>query len=237
MPPPSVLIFRRRHYRLQRKDHCQGMAVPTALTSRDCSRSPPRSYNSQSGRSLSVCLLNAQTQLGILSRHPQPGEMPALRPIIQPCIGVMTNIAKRIKRILPPSKRNAREKLSCSKRRRRTYLRRRRSCRLQKAGVKPPLPVISSFGLARKMTSHSHYTKVAHESERTHITYAYLHTRKRLYPLYRQGFRANAIHCSRLPYLRRCRRHCAAYGPLRAGCDALGGETRRPRLHSHQRQL
>ena len=53
----------------------------------------PRSYNSQIGVPLSVWLLNEHTQLGIFEAGiSQPGEMQALRDIIQPTIGVLTNI-------------------------------------------------------------------------------------------------------------------------------------------------
>lgn len=53
----------------------------------------PRSYNSQVGVPLSVCLLDGHTQVGIFEAGiSQPDEMQALRAIIQPTIGVMTNI-------------------------------------------------------------------------------------------------------------------------------------------------
>ncbi len=53
----------------------------------------PRSYNSQVGVPLSVCLLNEQTRLAIFEAGiSQPGEMQALQAIIQPTIGVLTNI-------------------------------------------------------------------------------------------------------------------------------------------------
>ncbi|MBO6032221.1 MAG: bifunctional UDP-N-acetylmuramoyl-tripeptide:D-alanyl-D-alanine ligase/alanine racemase [Prevotella sp.] len=51
----------------------------------------PRSYNSQIGVPLSVWLLNEQTEIGIFEAGiSQPGEMLALRDIIQPTIGVLT---------------------------------------------------------------------------------------------------------------------------------------------------
>ena len=51
----------------------------------------PRSYNSQIGVPLSVWLLNEQTEVGIFEAGiSQPGEMSALRDIIQPTIGVLT---------------------------------------------------------------------------------------------------------------------------------------------------
>ena len=53
----------------------------------------PRSYNSQIGVPLSVWLLNEQTEVGIFEAGiSQPGEMFALRDIIQPTIGVLTNL-------------------------------------------------------------------------------------------------------------------------------------------------
>lgn len=53
----------------------------------------PRSYNSQVGVPLSVWLLNEHTQVGVFEAGiSQPGEMGALKAIIQPTIGVMTNI-------------------------------------------------------------------------------------------------------------------------------------------------
>ena len=53
----------------------------------------PRSYNSQTGVPLSVWLMNEQTEVGIFEVGiSQPGEMQALRDIIQPTIAVLTNI-------------------------------------------------------------------------------------------------------------------------------------------------
>ena len=53
----------------------------------------PRSYNSQVGVPLSVWLLDERSRIGVFEAGiSQPGEMKALRAIIQPTIGVMTNI-------------------------------------------------------------------------------------------------------------------------------------------------
>lgn len=53
----------------------------------------PRSYNSQIGVPLSVWLLNEQTEVGVFEAGiSQIGEMSALRSIIQPTIGVLTNL-------------------------------------------------------------------------------------------------------------------------------------------------
>lgn len=60
--------------------------------SRNVTRSP-RSYNSQVGVPLSVWLLNSRSEVGVFEAGiSQPGEMSALRAIIQPTIGVMTNL-------------------------------------------------------------------------------------------------------------------------------------------------
>jgi alanine racemase len=53
----------------------------------------PRSYNSQVGVPLSVLLLDERTQLGVFEAGiSQPEEMDALRAMIQPTIGILTNI-------------------------------------------------------------------------------------------------------------------------------------------------
>ncbi len=53
----------------------------------------PRSYNSQIGVPLSVWLLNEDTEVGIFEAGiSQPGEMYALRDIIQPTVGVLTSL-------------------------------------------------------------------------------------------------------------------------------------------------
>ncbi|MDR0976972.1 MAG: bifunctional UDP-N-acetylmuramoyl-tripeptide:D-alanyl-D-alanine ligase/alanine racemase [Prevotellaceae bacterium] len=53
----------------------------------------PRSYNSQIGVPLSVWQLGEQTRLGIFEAGiSEPGEMRALKNIIQPTIGILTNI-------------------------------------------------------------------------------------------------------------------------------------------------
>lgn len=55
----------------------------------------PRSYNSQVGVPLSVWLLTPQTSIGVFEAGiSQPGEMDALRAIIQPSIGVFTYLGQ-----------------------------------------------------------------------------------------------------------------------------------------------
>ena len=53
----------------------------------------PKSYNSQIGVPLSIWLLNEQTEVGIFEAGiSEPGEMMALRDIIQPTVGVFTSL-------------------------------------------------------------------------------------------------------------------------------------------------
>ena len=53
----------------------------------------PKSYNSQIGVPLSVWLLGEQTEVGLFEAGiSQPGEMQALRDIIQPSIGILTSL-------------------------------------------------------------------------------------------------------------------------------------------------
>ena len=55
----------------------------------------PRSYNSQIGVPLSVWALNENTQLGIFEAGiSEPHEMERLQPIIQPTIGIFTNLGE-----------------------------------------------------------------------------------------------------------------------------------------------
>ena len=63
------------------------------ILSKDNVTRSPRSYNSQIGVPLSVWLLNEQSRVGIFEAGiSQPHEMQALRAIIQPTIGVLTNL-------------------------------------------------------------------------------------------------------------------------------------------------
>ena len=67
-------------------------SLSTTLSPLSVTRSP-KSYNSQIGVPLSVWLLHEQTQVGIFEAGiSRKGEMEALRDIIQPTIGVITNI-------------------------------------------------------------------------------------------------------------------------------------------------
>ena len=55
----------------------------------------PRSYNSQIGVPMSVWLMNEHTQVGVFEAGiSKPGEMLALRDIIQPTIAVLTNLGE-----------------------------------------------------------------------------------------------------------------------------------------------
>lgn len=72
----------------------------------------PRSYNSQIGVPLSVLLLNENTQVGVFEAGiSQPGEMSALRDIIQPTIGVFTCLGSAHQENFPSLEAKCKEKL------------------------------------------------------------------------------------------------------------------------------
>jgi len=89
---------------------CQLLSQSMAVT-----RSP-RSYNSQVGVPLSVCLLNEQSQIGLFEAGiSEPDEMAALRSIIQPTIGVLTNIGQAHQENFSTPEEKCLEKLSLFK--------------------------------------------------------------------------------------------------------------------------
>ncbi len=70
------------------KEWLYQLLSPTLFVTRS-----PRSYNSQIGVPLSVWLMDTNTQVGVFEAGiSQPGEMLALRDIIQPSIAVLTNL-------------------------------------------------------------------------------------------------------------------------------------------------
>ena len=72
----------------------------------------PRSYNSQIGVPLSVLLLNENTQVGVFEAGiSQPGEMMALRDIIQPTIGVFTTLGTAHQENFPSLEAKCHEKI------------------------------------------------------------------------------------------------------------------------------
>ena len=72
----------------------------------------PRSYNSQIGVPLSVWLMDDNTQVGIFEAGiSQPGEMLALRDIIQPTIAVLTNLGDAHQENFSSMEEKCREKL------------------------------------------------------------------------------------------------------------------------------
>lgn len=72
----------------------------------------PRSYNSQVGVPLSVCLLSERSQLGIFEAGiSEPGEMKALHDIIQPTVGIFTNLGQAHQRSFDTLDAKCREKL------------------------------------------------------------------------------------------------------------------------------
>ena len=72
----------------------------------------PRSYNSQIGVPLSVWLLNEQSQVGVFEAGiSEPGEMQALRGIIQPDIAVLTFIGDAHQKNFSSLEEKCREKV------------------------------------------------------------------------------------------------------------------------------
>ena len=72
----------------------------------------PRSYNSQIGVPLSVWLLNEQSQVGVFEAGiSEPGEMLALRDIIQPEIAVLTFIGDAHQKNFSSLEEKCREKI------------------------------------------------------------------------------------------------------------------------------
>ena len=72
----------------------------------------PRSYNSQIGVPLSVWLMNDDTKVGIFEAGiSKPGEMLALRDIIQPTIAVLTNLGSAHQENFTSMEAKCREKL------------------------------------------------------------------------------------------------------------------------------
>lgn len=76
----------------------------------------PRSYNSQVGVPLSVWLLNDSSEVAVFEAGiSRPGEMQSLRAIIQPTIGVMTNIGQAHQENFATVEEKCMEKLSLFK--------------------------------------------------------------------------------------------------------------------------
>lgn len=72
----------------------------------------PRSYNSQIGVPLSVWLMNDDTKIGVFEAGiSKPGEMLALRDIIQPTIAVLTNLGSAHQENFPSMEAKCKEKL------------------------------------------------------------------------------------------------------------------------------
>ena len=76
----------------------------------------PRSYNSQIGVPLSVWMMNEKTEIGIFEAGiSEMGEMDLLRPIIQPTIGLITNIGGAHQENFPSISEKCMEKLQLFK--------------------------------------------------------------------------------------------------------------------------
>lgn len=89
------------------KEWLYHLLTPTYVVTRS-----PRSYNSQVGVPLSVCLLHEQSEVGIFEAGiSQCGEMEALRAMIQPTIGIMTNVGEAHQEHFATYEEKCREKL------------------------------------------------------------------------------------------------------------------------------
>lgn len=90
------------------KEWLYQLLAPTRRVTRS-----PRSYNSQIGVPLSVWLLTPETEVGIFEAGiSQVGEMQALRAIVQPTIGIMTNIGEAHQENFATKEEKCLEKLS-----------------------------------------------------------------------------------------------------------------------------
>lgn len=93
------------------KEWLYQMLSPDAYVTRS-----PRSYNSQVGVPLSVWLLDGHSRVAVFEAGiSKPGEMEALRDIIQPTIGVMTNIGSAHQENFDTLQQKCLEKLSLFK--------------------------------------------------------------------------------------------------------------------------
>ena len=89
------------------KEWLYQLLSPTMVVTRS-----PRSYNSQIGVPLSVWLLSEHTQVALFEAGiSQPGEMKALQGIIQPTVGVLTNIGSAHQENFTTLEEKCREKL------------------------------------------------------------------------------------------------------------------------------
>ena len=89
------------------KEWLHQLLSPTMFVTRS-----PRSYNSQIGVPLSVWLMDEQTQVGVFEAGiSQPGEMLALRDIIQPTIAVLTCLGAAHQENFSSIEEKCREKL------------------------------------------------------------------------------------------------------------------------------
>ena len=89
------------------KEWLHQLLSPTRFVTRS-----PRSYNSQIGVPLSVWLMDEQTEVGVFEAGiSQPGEMLALRDIIQPTIAVLTYLGSAHQENFPSKEAKCREKL------------------------------------------------------------------------------------------------------------------------------
>ncbi len=163
--------------------------------SRQVTRSP-RSYNSQIGVPLSVCLMDSRTQLGIFEAGiSQPGEMKALQAIIQPTIGILTNIGSPHQENFTTAEEKCVEKLTLFK-----------DCKLVVYNgddtlisdcMSLAMITADSIAWSRRDASASLYIKkVEKQADGTHIRYVYLRDENEyVLPFIDNASIENSIHC------------------------------------------
>lgn len=156
----------------------------------------PKSYNSQIGVPLSVWLLDQHTQVGVFEAGiSQPDEMEALRAIIQPTIGILTNIGPAHQENFRSLEEKCHEKLELFK---------DAHVIIYRADDKLIHECVSTTPLGGDILAWStkdperalFIKRIEKESKSTHIIYTYLGQQAEIrIPFYDAASIENALHC------------------------------------------
>lgn len=154
----------------------------------------PRSHNSQTGVPLSVWLLNDRSQVAVFEAGISlPGEMDALRAIIQPTIGIMTGIGPAHQENFATLADKCREKFSLF-----------RDCETLVYEADSPIVAAAAENFRGRHMAWSRQDAsaavfVAHEekdADGTHIIYIYAGVEHKLYiPFTDSASTTNCLHC------------------------------------------
>ncbi len=156
----------------------------------------PKSYNSQIGVPLSICLLNESSELGIFEAGiSMPNEMKALQKIIQPTIGIFTGIGQAHQENFSSMEEKLNEKISLFS-----------SCQvvinqhntLFEESIKKINPDIQTFSWSYQPGSNASITiqKVDRLQQTTRICYEYQQQRyEYLIPFIDEASIENSLHC------------------------------------------